>query len=92
MGLMLEKDRLAGGANRDYQNNEHTYNELVIDGTRATDNLPRSVEAFLVGPGDDRGAAQRLHQQFLREHGLSAEAVPLLTYNPRNDGRGDVFQ
>ena len=48
-----------------------------------------SIEAFIVGKGDDLRKVRALHRQFLDEFGLSDRDVPLLRY--RTEGGNSVF-
>ena len=56
-----------------------SYNEVVVDGFFWNEHLPHSIEAILTSPGDP--AAREIHAQFLKRYGLTAEMVPLLTFN-----------
>ena len=49
---MLERDRLATKQGEDRVHGM-TYNEVIVDGFRMNAQLPGSVEAFVVSPGDD---------------------------------------
>ena len=87
IGTMLQRDREATrrGERRD---EHHSYNEIVIDGQHYNAHLPSSVEAFVVGEGDDLSEARKLHRRFLDAFRLSEGEVPLLHYRPERDGRG----
>jgi hypothetical protein len=63
----------------------------MVDGFYHNSHLPHSIEAWVVGPRDDRGRAQELHQKFLQAYGLRADDVPLLVYRAERDARGEVF-
>ena len=67
----------------------HAYNEIVIAGLSYNRNLPRAIEAFVVGGNDDVVKARAVHRRFLDAFGLTAADVPLLRYRPER--HGDVF-
>ena len=57
------------------------YNEIIVDGSRWTENLPQSIEAFFTS--DDLGhkdmdVARGEHRKFLDRFSLDAAQVPLL--------------
>ena len=56
------------------------YNEFQIDGGWWGRHLPDTVEAFV---GDSAEARQQ-HAAFLRQYGLSADQVPLLSLDVGN--------
>ena len=69
-----------------------SYNEVMVDGFHHNDELPHSIEAWVVGADDDRSRAEEVHGLFLAEYGLTASDVPLLTYHRDRDATGgDVF-
>jgi len=82
LGKMLSRDRLA--TKRGVQSNEpqRLYNELVLDGLYSNRNLPHSIEAFVLSPGDNVALVRESHQAFLRIYRLTARDVPLLVYHP----------
>ena len=51
----------------------------------------RAIEAWVIGPTDDRGKVRELQTKFLSEYGLNANDVPLIVYHADRDGSGDVF-
>ena len=85
---MLEADR-AATARHEARDEHHAYNEVVIDGLAYNRNLPRTVEAFVLGSNDDVTKARAVHGRFLEAYGLTAADVPLLRYRPER--QGDVF-
>lgn len=56
------------------------YNEVILDAKWYADHLPDSLEAIV---GD-----RETHAAFLKQYGLSNEAVPLLEYREE----ADVFE
>ena len=58
------------------------YNEFEIDGPAMDDGLPWSIEAFLTGAGKGAAHAEAVHAAYLKEYGLTAEQVPLVTVTP----------
>ena len=71
-----------------------TQNEVVLDASALRASLPQSIEAFVYNPAhDDRDAVIALHRRFLATYGLSADAVPLLTFHGERDAEsgGRVF-
>lgn len=85
IGQMLEADR-AAVARHEPRDEHHSYNEIVIDGLAYNRNLPRGVEAFVLGTTDDLAKAREVHQRFLGAYGLSAVEVPLLRFRPERHG------
>ena len=75
-----------------------TYNEAILDGYYWNAQLPHSIEAVLTSPNNP--VLRRMHQQFLRRYGVTAEQIPLLTFHKedlntpfRVDGEGgDVWE
>ena len=89
IGDMLERDRLATKQGEDRVHGM-TYNEVIVDGFRMNAQLPGSVEAFVVSPGDDMGAMLEVYLAWRKEY---PEAdVPLLSYHPERDATGKVFE
>lgn len=67
----------------------YDYNEIVVDGEHWSNHLPHTIEAFF--RSDDHGKARKndevarqQHLKFITEYGLSAEELPLLTFDPHN--------
>ena len=58
------------------------YNEFEIDGPAMDDGLPWSIEAFLTGAGKGAAHAEAVHAAYLKEYGLTAAEVPLVTVTP----------
>ena len=82
LGKMLSRDRLA--TKRGVHSTQHgrTYNEVVVDGYYSNRNLPESIEAFVLSPGDDVEEVRRTHRKFLDTYGKRARDCPLLVYHP----------
>lgn len=64
------------------------YNELVYGSHEWNGKMPRTIEAFFVVKSQwtntQNGRTAQRHQQFLRRYGLSADRVPLLTFDASN--------
>lgn len=68
------------------------YNELIVDGFVFNQNLPRSIEAFVMIAGKDiLSSARAHHEAFLQEYHLSASDIPMIVYHPDRDAEGNVF-
>ena len=63
----------------------------MVDGFYHNAHLPHAIEAWVIGPTDDRGKVRELQTKFLSEYGLNANDVPLIVYHADRDGSGDVF-
>ena len=66
---------------------------MVIEEDTFLSWLPRSIEAvwylkswncYSGGSMQCEGAARRVHEMLLREHGITSEQLPLLTFDPYN--------
>ena len=88
IGDMLERDRLATKQS-EHRANGLTYNEVIVDGFHMNAQLPGSVEAFVVNPGDNMDGMLEVYRAWQREY---PEAnVPLLAFHPERDATGNVF-
>ena len=91
VGKMLERDRTRIRRGLPKPCELCSYNEVMVDGFYHNAHLPHAIEAWVVGPTDDRSHAAELHRRFLTEYSLSEEQVPLLVYRAERDASGDVF-
>ena len=86
---MLDRDRRASRQSGRPREELQIYNEIVLDGLHSNAKLPKSIEAFVLSPGDDSSAVRQMHEDFLAEYHLHASACPLLKYHP--GATGDAF-
>lgn len=91
VGKMLDRERARMQRGLPLPCEQCGYNEVMVDGFYHNAHLPHAIEAWVVGPADNRAKARELHGKLLREYGLSASQVPMLVYNAEQDGKGDVF-
>ena len=64
---MLERDRLATKQS-EHRANGLTYNEVIVDGFHMNAQLPGSVEAFVVNPGDNMDGMLEVYRAWQREY------------------------
>ena len=88
---MLERDRQRVSRGKPVPCLLCGYNEVMVDGFYHNAHLPHAIEAWVIGPTDDRGKVRELQTKFLSEYGLNANDVPLIVYHADRDGSGDVF-
>ena len=61
--------------------------QVIVNSRSVNDHLPHSIQGFFVMQGASAAAdgysnVVNAHRAFLSEYGLSADEVPLLTFNP----------
>ena len=60
-----------------------SHNEVVLDSQAWVEELPSTIEAIFLVDGDDEAKVRKIHQDFMRDYGLTVEAFPLLRYDPK---------
>ena len=72
-----------------------SYNEVVIDPSSYTSQLPTVVEAFFYtkrATDAQRARVVAVRQAFLRTYGIPADIVPLLLYDSSKSSLGEPFE